>query len=76
MRGVSDPAAGWGGGEAKKHEIYVATIGGHLIYDLFLQGWGGMVPSAPPDLLLNEASETSSIVEPKPGEDFERILMF
>ena len=25
---------------AKKHEIYVATFGGHLFYDLFLQGWG------------------------------------
>ena len=35
---ASDPAAGWGGG--KKHEIYVATFGGHLFYDLFVQGWG------------------------------------
>ena len=26
---------------AKKHEIYVATFGGHLFYDLFVQGWGG-----------------------------------
>ena len=38
---VADPAAGFGGG--KKHEIYVATFGGHLFYDLFLQaGEGGM----------------------------------
>ena len=34
-----DPAARWGGG--KKHEIYVAAFGGHLFYDLFLQGLGG-----------------------------------
>ena len=32
--------AGWGGG-GKKHEIYVAAFGGHLFYDLFIQGWGG-----------------------------------
>ena len=38
LRG-SDPVAGWGGG--KKHEIYVAAFGGHLFYDLFLQGWRG-----------------------------------
>ena len=25
----------------KKHEIYVAAFGGHLFYDLFLQGLGG-----------------------------------
>ena len=36
-----------GGGE--KHEIYAAAFGSHLFYDLFLQGWGGMAPSAPPD---------------------------
>ena len=41
---VSDPAGGWGGGGAKKHEIYVATFGGHLFYDLFVQGWGGHGP--------------------------------
>ena len=35
---ASDPAAGGGG---KKHEIYVAAFGGHLFYDLFVQGWGG-----------------------------------
>ena len=33
----------------KKHEIYVAAFGGHLFYDLFVQGWrGAMAPSAPP----------------------------
>ena len=36
-----------GGGRGKKHEIYGAAFGGHLFYDLFLQGWGGMAPSAP-----------------------------
>ena len=30
-----------GRGWAKKHEIYVAAFGGHLFYDLFVQGWGG-----------------------------------
>ena len=38
---TSDPAAGLGGGEAKKHEIYVAAFSGHLFYNLFVQGWGG-----------------------------------
>ena len=35
---------------AKKHEIYAASFGGHLFYDLFLQGWGGgsMAPLASP----------------------------
>ena len=33
---------------AKKHEIYVAAFGGHLFYDLFVQGWGGHGPSVPP----------------------------
>ena len=34
----------------KKHEIYVATFGGHLFYDLYFYraGGGGMAPSAPP----------------------------
>ena len=41
---ASDPTAGWGG---KKHEIYVAAFGGHPFYDLFVQGWGAMAPSAP-----------------------------
>ena len=36
------------GGGTKKHEIYVAAFGGHLFYDLFVQGRGGMAPSAPP----------------------------
>ena len=36
------------GGRCEKHEIYVAAFGGHLFYDLFVQGWGGMAPSAPP----------------------------
>ena len=36
---ASDPAAGGGEG-AKKHEIYMATFGSHLFYDLFVQGWG------------------------------------
>ena len=36
-------------GRGKKHEIYVAAFGGHLFYDLFVQGWGGaLAPSAPP----------------------------
>ena len=43
----SDPAARWGTG-GKKHEIYVAAFGGHLFYDLFLQGWRGAWPSRPP----------------------------
>ena len=36
------------GGGAKKHEIHVAVFGGHLFYDLFVQGGGAMAPSAPP----------------------------
>ena len=39
---VADPAAGG----AEKHEIYADAIGGHLFYDLFLQG------RATPDPLL------------------------
>ena len=31
-----------------KHEIYAAEFGGHLFYDLFLQGLGAMAPSAVP----------------------------
>ena len=34
------------GGE--KHEIYAAAFGGHLFYDLFLQGQGGPWPPQPP----------------------------
>ena len=41
-------------GGAKKHEIYAATIGGHLFYDLFLQGRGNHGPlDPPPDPLLH-----------------------
>ena len=36
------------GGGAKKHEIYVAAFGGHLFYDLFVQGWGGHGPLGTP----------------------------
>ena len=41
---ASDPA----GGGAKKHEIYVATFGSHLFYDLFVQGLGGHGPLGTP----------------------------
>ena len=36
---VAGPVTGLGG---EKHEIYVTVYGGHLFYDLFLQGrgWG------------------------------------
>ena len=35
-------------GRGEKHEIYAATFGGHLFYDLFLHGRGGdMAPSGP-----------------------------
>ena len=45
--GSSSRVEGGGGGE--KHEIYAAEFGGHLFYDLFLQGrGGGHGPSAPP----------------------------
>ena len=37
-----------GGGGAEKHEIYAAKFGGHLFYDLFLQGRGGHGPLGPP----------------------------
>ena len=40
---------------AKKHEIYVATCGGHLFYDLFVQDWvGAWPPRHPLDPLLSE----------------------
>ena len=29
---------------SKKHEIYVATFGGHVFYDLFIQGRGECLP--------------------------------
>ena len=35
-------------GGAEKHEIYAAAFGGHLFYDLFLQGQGGPWPPRPP----------------------------
>ena len=38
----------WLGRGAKKHEIYVAAFGGHLFYDLFVQGWGGAWPPRHP----------------------------
>ena len=43
-------------GAGEKHEIYVAVFGGHLFYNLFLQGQGGgMAPLARPlDQLLNK----------------------
>ena len=43
-----------GEGEGKKHEIYLAAFGGHLFYDLVLQGLGGHGPlgTPPPDPLL------------------------
>ena len=41
----SSVRCGWGvGGGAKKYEIYAAAFGGHLFYDLFLQGGGGHDP--------------------------------
>ena len=43
MNRIQRPGSG-----GKKHEIYVAEFGGHLFYDLFVQGWGGMAHSAPP----------------------------
>ena len=49
---VADAAAGKVGGRGKKHEIYVPAFGGHLLYDLFLQGReGGLDPSLPDPLL-------------------------
>ena len=35
---------------SKKHEIYVAAFGGHLFYDLFVQGLGGAWHPRPPTL--------------------------
>ena len=40
---------------AERHEIYAAAFGGHLFYDIFLQGQGrggDMAPLAHPDPLL------------------------
>ena len=45
----------------KKREIYVAAFGGHLFYDLFVQGWGAWPPRHPPlDPLLTPSSSSSS----------------
>ena len=47
------------GGGDKKHEIYVAAFGGHLFYDLFVQGWGqAMAPRHPP----GSATDNSSLL--------------
>ena len=46
----SAPSSGSSGrvrGGAEKHEIYAAAFGGHLFYDLFLQGRGGHGPLGP-----------------------------
>ena len=40
-RGCSSGSSSQVRGVAEKHEIYAAVKGGHLFYDLFLQGWGG-----------------------------------
>ena len=45
---TSSGSSGRGGGGGKKHEIYATAFGGHLFYDLFLQGRGGHVPLPPP----------------------------
>ena len=50
---VADPAARWG---TEKNEIYAAASGGHLFYDLFLQGWGSMAPRPPPGSATGPAS--------------------
>ena len=43
----SSGSSGWVRG-AKKHEIYSATFGGHLFYDLFLTGLGEAWPLLAP----------------------------
>ena len=47
-RSYSSGSSDWVRGGAEKHEIYAATFGGHLFYDLFLQGRGGHGPLGPP----------------------------
>ena len=38
--GFSIGSSSWVGvGRGKKHKIYLAAFGGHLFYDLFLQGY-------------------------------------
>ena len=59
---ASDPVAGWEG--AKKHEIYGAAFGSHLFYDLFLQGWGAIPPSAPPWIRYCLHNQTGCEYEP------------
>ena len=54
---ISSGSSGWVGG-AKKHEIYVAAFGGHLFYDLFVQGWGAWPPWLLLDLLLQPTYQT------------------
>ena len=46
LASVADPETSERG--AKKCEIQVATLGGHLFYDYFLQAGGGMAPLPPP----------------------------
>ena len=59
-----------GRGGAKKHEIYGAAFGGHLFYDLFLQGWGGAWPPRHPPirycLLVPFSSLPISFLQIKP----------
>ena len=43
---VADPVARKGGG--KKHEIYAAAFGDHLLYDFIFTGAGGAVASLAP----------------------------
>ena len=67
---MHNPSIGSSGrvGGAKKHEIYVATFGGHLFYDLFVQGWGGHGPlSTPLDPLLNLLPHTPLPCTPPPS---------
>ena len=46
----ADPNIGFSGrvGGGEKHEIYLAAFGGHLFYDLFVQGWEGPWPPRHP----------------------------
>ena len=46
--GGSSGSSGRVEGRAEKHEIYAAEFGGHLFYDLFLQGRGSHGPPRPP----------------------------
>ena len=42
---IQRPGRGRG---SKKHEIYVDAFGGHLFYNLFVQGWGDHGPLGTP----------------------------